>query len=71
MFCYHKDQTIKHLSQGHMKCYYDHMHHCFLDYFNNPIPDYAVIYTGDIPFQYNKIEGRYTDSIGNPVGTVL
>ena len=58
------------LNQSHMKCYYDCTHCCFLDYFNDPIPDDAVIYVGDKPFQY-KIEGRYTEFIGNPIGTVF
>ena len=38
-------------NNSHMKCYYDCTHGCFFDYFNNPIPDDAVIYTGDILFQ--------------------
>ena len=54
-----------------MKCYYDCTHGCFLDYFNDPILDDAVIYAGDIPFQYNMVEGRYTEYIGNLVGAVL
>ena len=58
-------------SSAKMKCYYHHRHHCFLDYFNDPIPDDAVIYTSDIPFHYNKIEGRCTEFIGNPIGTVF
>ena len=55
----------QHINQSHMKCYYSHTHCQFLDYFKDPIPDDAVIFTGDIPFQYNKIEGRYTKFIGN------
>ena len=54
-----------------MKCYYHHTLHCFLDYLNDPIPDAAVIYISYIPFQYNKIESRYTAFIGNPTGTIL
>ena len=52
-----------------MKCYYDHWHGCFLDYFHDPILDDEVIYAGDIPFQYKKVEGRYTQFIGNSAGT--
>ena len=52
-----------------MKCYYDQTHCHFLDYFNDPIMDDAVIYIDNIPLQYNKIEGRYTEFIGNPIGT--
>ena len=54
-----------------MKCYYHHTHHYFLEYINNPIPDDAVIYAGEIPFQYNKVEGRYTEFVDNPIGSVL
>ena len=54
-----------------MKCYYNHTHCHFLDYFNDPILDDAVIYAGDIPFQYNKVEGRYTEFIGSPKGTAF
>ena len=54
-----------------MKCYYHHKHHCFLDYFTDPILDDAVIYASDKPFQYNEREGRYTECIGNPTGTVF
>ena len=54
-----------------MKCYYHQKHCCFLDYLNNSLLDDAVIYTGDIPFQYNEREGRYTEFIGNPTGAVF
>ena len=37
------------INKSHIKCYYDCMHHHFLDYFNDPILDDAVIYAGDIP----------------------
>ena len=30
----------------------------------------AVIYIGDIPFQYNERESRYTEFIGNPTTIV-
>ena len=51
-----------------MKWYYNHKHCHFLGYSNDPIPDDAVIFAGNISFQYNKIEGRYTEFIGNPIG---
>ena len=54
-----------------MKLYYHHKHHHFLDYFNDPIPDAAVIYMSDISFQYNEREGRYTEFISNPMGTIF
>ena len=62
----------KNLSQSSAKkkCYYCHKHYSFLEYFNNLIPDDAVIYRSDIPFQYNKREGMYTEFICNPTGTV-
>ena len=54
-----------------IKCYCNQKHHHFLDYFNDPILDDAVIYAGDVPFHYNKIEGRYMEFIGNSIGTVF
>ena len=39
-------------NNSHMKCYYDHTHGCLLDYFNDPILDDAMIYQGNISFQY-------------------
>ena len=54
-----------------MKCYCYQKHHDLLDYFNNPILDDAVINARDTPFQYNEREGRYTEFICNPTGTVL
>ena len=39
----------QHLNQRHMKCYYNHTHHHFLDYFNKPISGDTEIYAGDIP----------------------
>ena len=58
-------------NQSHTNCYYGHTHGCFLDYFNDPIPNDAVIYVGDIPFQYNKVQGRHAELIGNLPGTVF
>ena len=37
----------------------------------DPIPNDALIYTSDIPFQYNEREGRHAEFIGNPSGTVF
>ena len=54
-----------------MKCYYHHKHCHFSDYFNDPNLDDAVIYASEIPFQYNNIEGRYTEFIHNPIGTAF
>ena len=67
------NSASENLSQNSIKmnCYYHHKHCCFLDYFNDPIPGDAVIYTSDIPFQYNKTEGRYTEFIGKPMRTVF
>ena len=56
-------------NNNHMKCFYDCTHGHFLDYFNDSIPDDAVIYADDVPFQYKKVEGRYTEFICNPTGT--
>ena len=67
------NSASKNLSQNSakMKCYYHHKHHQFLDYFNNPIPDDAVIYENYIPFQYSEREGRYIEFIGNPTGAIF
>ena len=54
-----------------MRCYYDHTHSYFLDYFNDSIQDDSVIYAGDIPFQDSQVGSRYTEFIGNPAGTVF
>ena len=61
----------QYFNNSHMKCYYSYTHGCFLEYYNDPILDDAMIYAGDIPFQYNKVEGRYTKFIGNPADTVF
>ena len=54
------NSTNQNLSQSSvkMKCIYQFTQHHFFNYFNDPILDDAVIYTGNIPFQYNKIEGQ-------------
>ena len=39
-------------------------------YFNNPVPDSAVIYADGVPFQYNEQEGMYTEFLGNPSGNI-
>ena len=65
------NSSRQHTNQNYMKCYYDCTHCCFLELLNDPIPDDAVIYTSYIPLQYNKIEGRYTEFTGNPVGSVF
>ena len=65
------NSNSQHINQSHIKCYNDQTHCCFLEYFNDPIPDDAVIYAADIPFQYNKIKGMNTKFIGNPIGSVF
>ena len=42
-----------------------------MDYFDDPVPDGAVVYTGDVPFQYNKQEGRYTGFSSNAIGNIF
>ena len=34
--------------------YFHHKQNCFLDYFDDPIPDDAVIYVSDIPVQWKR-----------------
>ena len=54
-----------------MKCYFHHRQNHFLNYLNDPVPDDAVIYISDVPFQHNKREGRHTEFIGNSTGTIF
>ena len=53
------------------RCCSNHQCNCFIDYFDDPIPDLAVIYTGDIPFQDNEKEGMHTTFLGNPTGNIF
>ena len=46
-----------------MRCYFHYQHSCFIDYFDDPIPDGAGIYAGDILFHYYEKEGTYTVSL--------
>ena len=50
---------------------FPHLYYCFIDYFNDPVTDGAVIYVGDIPFWYNEQEGMYTEILGNLTGNVF
>ena len=43
----------------------------FIDYFTDPVLDGAVIYAGDIPYQYNEQEGTYTEFLGNATGNIF
>ena len=54
-----------------MKCYFLYKQNCFLDYFKDPVLEGAVIYMGDIVFQYNEQEGKCTQFLGNLTGNVL
>ena len=54
-----------------MKCYFHCKQNCFRDYFDDQVPDGAVIYMSDVPFQYNEREGRCTEFVGNPKGTTF
>ena len=54
-----------------MQCYFHSLWNHFIDYFDNPVPGGAFIYTGDVPFQYNQQEGKYTEFLGNPTGNML
>ena len=54
-----------------MRCYFHSQQNCFLDYFDDPVMDGAVIYVDDIPFQYSEKEGMYTAVLHNPTGNVF
>ena len=61
-------KNISHSSAG-MKYYFHHEQSCFLNYFGDLVPDEAVIYASDLPFQYNERKVRYTKSISSPTDT--
>ena len=42
-----------------MRCYFHCQFNHFLNYFDDPVPDGAVIYAGAILLQYSKQEGTY------------
>ena len=54
-----------------MRCYFHYQFNCFIDYFDDQVPDGKVIYAGDVPFWYNEQEGMYTEFWGNPTGYIF
>ena len=54
-----------------MRCCIHSQQNCFLDYFNDPVPDSAVTYTSDIPFLYSEREGMYTEVLDNQTGNAF
>ena len=42
-----------------MSFYSCHLWNNFIDYFDKPVLDCEVIYTGDVLFQYNEQEDMY------------
>ena len=54
-----------------MRCHFHNQQNCFFDYFNDPVPDGALIYAVDIPFQYSEKEGTYTQVFDNQPGNVF
>ena len=73
----HKDSsvlvTLSDASQNStkMQCYFHHLQNHFIDYVDDPVLDGAVIYAGDVPFQYNEQEGMYTKFLGNPTSNIF
>ena len=59
--------TLSYASQNftRMWCYFHCLWNHFIDYCDNLIPNGAVIYTGDVPFQCKGQEGRYTEFLGS------
>ena len=43
----------------------------FHGFFYDPVLDGAVIYTRDVPFQYDEQQGMYTEFSGNPAGNIF
>ena len=54
-----------------MWCYFYQLWDCFLNIFDDPVPDGTVIYTDNVLFQYNDQEGTYTEFLGNPTGNIF
>ena len=69
---YNSTASMNHnqISAG-MKCYFYCKQNCFLDYFDDPILDVAVIYMSDISFQYSERGCKYTKFIGTPKSTIF
>ena len=68
--CTNNDPNSINISQNsaRMKCYFHYKQNCLLYYFDDPVPDDAVIYMSDVPFQDNEREGMYTEFIDNSTG---
>ena len=54
-----------------MTCYFHSKQNSFLDYFNESLPDGAVIYVGDIPFWYSEKEGMFAEVLDNMTGNIF
>ena len=54
-----------------MRCCFHCQQSCFFDYLDDPLPDGAVIYEGNILFQYSKKEGMYTEVLENLTGNIF
>ena len=48
-----------------MQCNFHSLWNLLIDYFDNPVPDGAVIYAGVVLFQYNEQEGMHMELSGN------
>ena len=53
-----------------MRCYFHYQCNHFIDCFDNPVPQDAVIYAGIVPFQHEQ-EGKYTKFFGHPTGYIF
>ena len=51
-----------------MRPYFHCQHNHFIDYFDDPIPDDAVIYAEYMPFWYHESEGMHKEFLDNPTG---
>ena len=69
----HQNITLNDAGQHsvRMRYYFHYQCNCFIHYFDDPVPDGAVIHAGDFPFQYKEQEGTYTDFCGNPTGYIF
>ena len=58
-------------NSARMKCYYHHKQNHLLAYFEEPVPNGAAIYASDMSLQYSERDGKYTEFIGSPTGTIF
>ena len=57
-------------NSARIKCYFHYDQNWFLDYFEHSALNGAIIYEGDVIFQWKKWEHKYTEFVGNLTGII-